>query len=243
MRNVASWASRNPWTARFLIIFLYLPLNIAGLMLGDLLFDRGYEFPSFVLYGACLVALAVILYYPSRRHAIFLKNFYVKRKSADFLLLFSTVCMIAFIGNHLNTGKTFSLITKAGGLSATGNYEASSFTASVHPKKPIKKIVQKKQLRKKVVSLIKTLRKKYRDTSDGTKILLIFLAVVVIAATVVLLLGLVCAIGCGGAEAISYILLTLGVGLGIFLTFLIFKRLSRNHPKNQEIKPPPSQGT
>lgn len=243
MRNVSTWASLHPWTARFLIIFLYLPLNLAGIVLGDLLFDMGLEFHSFVLYGACLVALVVIVYYPSRRYAIFQKNYYVKRKAADFLLLFSTVCMIAFTGNHFNTGKTFSLITHAGGLPSSGSYHASAEITTVQPKKPVKKIGQKKQLRKKVVSFIKNLRKKYKTDSDGTRILLIFLAVIVLAATVLTLLVLVCAIGCGGAEAIAYILLTLGVALGIFLTFLIFKRLSRNHPKNQYIKPSPAQGT
>jgi hypothetical protein len=151
--------------------------------------------------------------------------------------------MIAFTGNHLNTSRSFSLITPAGGLPTAGIIYAPTSNISVHPKKPAKKIVQKKQLRKKVVSLIKALRKKYKDTSDGTKVLLIFLAVLVIAATVLLLLGLICAIGCGGAQAISYIILILGVGLGIFLTFLIFKRLSKDHPKNQEISPPASGRT
>ena len=243
MRKVACWASLHPWTSRFLIIFLYLPLNVAGLFLGDLLFDLGVNFSPFLLYGACFTALGAIVYYPTRRHQVFIKNIFVKRKAADFVLLASTVCMIAFTGNQLNTSNSYSLITTAGGLPASGSFAAYSERASVQPKKPVKKVVQKKQLRKKMVSLIKSLRKKYKDTSDGTKVLLIFLAVLVIAATVLLLLGLICAIGCGGAEAITYLLLTLGVGLGIFLTFLIFKRLSRNHPQNQKIKPPPSQRT
>ena len=242
MRKLACWASLHPWTARFLIVFLYLPLNIAGIVLGDLLFDLGVEFPPYILYTACFIALATIAYYPSRRYSAYMKNFFVKRKTADFVLLLSTVCMIVFTGNQLNhQQKNYSLINPLGGSPAAVN--TISGIASVQPAKPVGKTVSKKQLRKKVVSLFKSFRKKYKDMPDGVKILYILLAALVIFVTLYLILAFACAISCGGLQAIGYIVLLLGIGLGIFVTVLIFKRLSKNHPKNQPVKPPPSERT
>ncbi len=242
MRKLACWAAQHPWTARFLIVFLYLPLNIAGVVLGDLLFDLGVVFPPYILYTACFIALAAIAYYPSRRYPVYIKNFFLKRKVADFLLLFSTVCMITFTGNQLNSPQTYSLITPAGGIPSINSHSFIGI-ASVQPTKPAGKTVTKKQLRKKVVSLLKSMRKKYKDMPDGVKILYILLAAVVIFVTLYLILALACSISCGGLQTIGYLALLLGIGLGIFVTILIFKRLSRNHPKNREIKPPPSERT
>ena len=230
MRKIACWAASHPWSARFILVFLYLPLNIAGIVLGDLLFDIGIEFPPYILYTACFIALATMAYYPSRRYPVFTKNFFAKRKTADFMLLCCTVCMIAFTGNHLNSGQTYSLINSAGGSPSAGNYYSG--IASVRPAQPAGKTVTKKQLRKKVFSWLKSMRKKYKDMPDGVKILYILLAALVIIVTLYLILALACSISCGGLQAIGYVLLLLGIGLGIFVTVLIFKRLSRNHPKN-----------
>src|ERR1700704_1143341 len=98
MRKISHWASHNMWLTRFIIIGIYLLLNLIGLFLGDLLFSVGLVMKPLFLFAACSIVLFGLFLYPSQKEKNKYRNFYLRRKTADLFLAASTFLFIAYGG-------------------------------------------------------------------------------------------------------------------------------------------------
>ena len=242
MRKISSWAAGHKWSVRILMVLLYLPLNFLGLVIGDLIFDFGITLSGYFLLSLFVIVLFVIYRYPksASRKTRNEASFYYKRKASDLILISCTFCMICFTGNQLNVAHPFTLTTVAIPYNNTANNTTTSVSASAAAKvisSPVSTPSHRKAIKKKFRNILQQLRAKYKRSEDGTKILLIFVAILLAIIIVLLVATLACAIGCGGAEAIAYILLTLGSAAAIFALVKVIQRLNRGP---REKKPVPA---
>ena len=241
MRKLSVWASSHPWMTRCLIFLLYIPLNVLGIITGDLLYDFGWVLPGYFLLLLLLIVVLVVFHYPTRKCAIDKNTFYKRRKLLDLTLAVCTFCMVCFTGNQKNAEKPFSLTTSV--ISVPVAIPAITINEDGIKKKNSfsKPNVTKKETRRKARAFLKQVRKKYKDLSDGEKILLIFLSVLVAVALVVLLAGLACSIACAGSEALAYVVFFLGTGAVVFFLVKIIQKIVRkSRTKQSEKKPVPT---
>ena len=228
MRKLSLWASDHPWTARVLIISLYIPLNLLGIITGDVLYDVGVIFPGSFILSLISIVLLLVFYYPSR-NARSPGSSYGKQKAFDFLLAMCTFCMVCFTGNQKNVEHPFTLTTKV--ISVPVSTIQPSFPNSTFTEDPGKPKLSKKDSWKKKKTFFKQIRKKYKDLSDGEKILLVFLTIVVAIGLIALLAALACSIACAGSEALAYVVFFLGTGAITFLAVHLIHKILRKRKK------------
>ena len=220
MKSISKWAHGHKWSSRLIIIFLIYPvLNIFGWILGGMISLEGWQFNEGWYYLLAILFILVAANYPrgSKRHT--LKNFYFRRKISDSLLATLSFCFIVLSGNR--SGYTESIVAP---VFAT----VKNLSAATTEKPSVKK--EKKALKK----LFKKLLHKYRKASDGEKVLLIILTIVVALALIYLLAALSCSIACGGAEGLAYVVFTLGLGGIVFGVVRVIRSISRKSRKKKE---------
>jgi len=235
MKKISLWARHHRWQTRFLILVIYIALNLTGLFLGDVLFASGVVISSFVIYAVCFVFLMGLILYPSRKDKASYKNFYHRQKLNDFILGATTFLLIVSVGNHYNASQSLSHSP------FQSVYAIASTTASTEPNKiedPAKTIVKKKKgiknLRQKLKENIRLLRKEYKDASKGEKTALIILSVIIALGLLLLLGSLSCSISCSGSEGGAIVVAVLGTGLIIFLLVRVIKRINRGKPEKEK---------
>lgn len=231
MRKVSVWAFQHPWTARLIIISLYIPINFLGIITGDLLYDFGIVFPGMFLLSLIAIVILLTFYYPSYKKTSENSNSYKKQKAFDLLLGICTFCMICFTGNQKNVQHPFSLTTEVISVPIPTAY-VTEINSPVKEKTGIaKQKLTKKENKKKAKNFFKQLRKKYKDLSDGEKILLVFLTVVIALILLYLLAALACTIACAGSEALAYVVFFLGTGGIIYLAVHLIIKIVRKRQK------------
>src|SRR6476620_1684132 len=95
MKQLSYWAKANPRTARILIVLIYLFLNIAGLLVGSLLWASGIELTGSFMLMLALAVVSLYLLYPK-------KAVYYMRKVFHGLMAVSTFLIITVVGNQLH---------------------------------------------------------------------------------------------------------------------------------------------
>jgi uncharacterized iron-regulated membrane protein len=195
MKHISIWAKKHKTSARWFIVFLYLPLNILAIYNGMLLSDIELQLGSSFLYTTVLCILLLFLLYRSNAS-------YFRRKSMHFLMAVCTYFLVLFAGNQVNTPKpqfpffeTVNAVEQAPLLSKVNNREAVKFKPSVKQ--------YKKELRK-------IARNETKKTPQWVKILLTVLVVVVAAGLMYVLAALACTIACNGSEALAWIVFLAG---------------------------------
>jgi len=243
MRKISHWASCHIWLTRFIIIGIYLLLNLMGLFLGDLLFSVGVVIKPLFLFAPCSIVLVGLFLYPSQKERNKYRNFYLRHKTADLFLATSTFLFITYGGNHLNNIKS----------AGTSNLYAASVSIPIpsndtkllpnkvlrenkDPQPETKKPLSKKELKKMLKSKLHEWRKHYKEAGSGGKAALIILSILVAVGLIFLLSALACSIACSGAEALSIIVLILGVGLIIFLLVRVIQRITKGPSKLRKDK-------
>ena len=241
MRKISHWASRHTWLTRFIIIGIYVLLNLIGLFLGDLLFSVGVVINPLFLFAISSMVLTGLFLYPSRKEKNKYRNFYLRHKTADLFLASSTFLFLTYGGNHLNNSKP----------SRNSNLYAASVSVPANdtrllpnkvirenkdPQPETKKPLSKKALKKMLKSKLHEWRKHYKEAGSGGKAALIILSILVAAGLIFLLAALACSIACSGAEALSVIVLILGVGLIIFLLVRVIQRITKGPRKLRKEK-------
>ena len=227
MKTIAIWGRNNKMPARFIIVISYVLLNLIALFLGDLLHSINLAFTP--LFCAVTVVLTLVGYmmYPLKSRKSAYRNFFIRQKSADFILVTATFLFIVYLGNALNNHQnTFRNPVQAISF-ITGN-----ISASIHSSPVEKKISGKKDLRKKIRAEIKSLRKAYKESTKGQKTVYIILAV--LAALILLygLTGLACSIACSGSEALAIVVGIVGLAGIIFGLIKVIQRITRGKPKD-----------
>lgn len=247
MKKISIWARDHKWPARIIIVFSILLLNVIGIYTGILLNDSGIKISvSLLFFFAILYAIGFISY-PSKKnkekkHSA--SAFYIRQKSCDFLLAFSTFCMFIYMGNHPGQFFQHNL--------AFNSAKATSFSfpkdSSVKSYKPINEFLasmkdangntlkwkERKLLLKEQVRAIKH----SSEISNGNKTLLIILSVIAAILLIGLVASLACSLSCAGSEVAAFILGFGGTALIIWLLVVVIRKISRKKMKEPE-KPQP----
>ena len=244
MKHLSYWASKNVWLTRFIILFIYVLLNIVGLTTGDMLFDAGIELnQAFFLLCIGLTILGVFIY-PRHNKKRSSPKLYRLHKSADAILGAATFLLIVFIGNQLNAVTGINPVNGAQLVSTTVDNNKSFLT--VHPKENKKAIAEKKkrnklsfrEWKKQMKAGITIIRNAYRQDKNGERILLISLSVVVAVILILLLAALSCEIACAGAEALAIILFIAGTFGIVFALVRVIQRINTKYNKLRDNKQP-----
>lgn len=215
MKRLSTWARAHAATSRFLIVCIYILLNISGLFVGDILNSMGFTFNPIVWFVIMITTLMGVFIYPSRKLKSSYKNFYKRQKFADGILITSTFFFIIYFGNTFgHTPQTSIASSFAVSIMNTG-YSSTNVVAS------------KKEVRKNLRQKIKEIRKQYKQSTKGQKTLYIILAILAAAGLIYLMLGLSCSIACSGSEALAYIVGGVGIGAIIFGLVKLIQRITR----------------
>ena len=215
MRALSLKAKNHPWLTRFIIIFLLYPIiNICGFALGIIFNQEGFYITAITWYVLIFLTLVLATFYPRNR----MRLSYYRRKTFDFFLALSSLSFILISGNHFIDSNPVNNFNQA----------QASFKPSAHiTEKPAG---GKKKNTKK---FIKHLIKKYKQASDGEKVALIILTIIIALAAVYLLAVLSCSIACSGLEALAYVVFLLGLGGIIFGVAKIIGNINRKSKKKE----------
>lgn len=245
MRKISYWARNHIWATRFIIVGIYVLLNITGIVLGDLLFSLDVTMEPVFLYCTCFIFLAGMFLYPSKNEKSKYRNFYRSQKTADLVLIVCTFFMIMYGGNHLNTIKPggASNLYAASFISSPNN-SSPTVTNNIIPDgkdatvEPIKKPLSKKEIKKKLKNKLHELRKLYKEATEGEKALLIALAVLIALGLFLLILSLSCSIACSSSGGLAIAVAVIGSALIVFLLVRVIQRITKGPRKSRIPKTP-----
>lgn len=243
MKKISFWAREHKWLSRILIVLGFVALNATGIVTGILLKDIGVVLSSIVFLLFIIFYLFGILIYPlrsqTRRSAG--NRFYKKQKTADVILAASAFFMIVYLSNRPDSLFRFETLRSMGAISsslpkdstATTYKSITAFSASLKDKDgKILKWKEKKKLLKEQVRGIK----KAKDVSEGGKVGLIILSVVVALGLVYLLGALSCSLSCNGSDAAALLVGVGGLALIIFLLVITIKAINHKNKKQKKNK-------
>ena len=207
MKKISIWGKLHKWPARFIIAFSNIALLIIGLFVGINLSELNISLPLVLMIVFIACYFGSIIYYPTKElKSVFNKSaFYIRQKSCDFMLAASTFCMIVYLSNRPENIFNNSVSVNAAVSSATSFPRDSSlktfktieaFKASLKDEtgKPLKWKAKKKLLKEQVRAI-----KKADDMSNGAKVALIILSVIVALGLLYLVAALSCSLFCGGS--------------------------------------------
>ncbi len=224
MKRVSFWALHHKGWARILIVISYFFLNFIGLICGDLLYSINIQLTPPFFYITTSVVLFTFLIYPGRKTNKQYKKIYIRQKISDVLLLTATFLFIVYSSNSYNYGRSLNPLNSAFGsliIPVVSNKDNDHLLK--YNKSQLSKNVNKKQLR----SLIKSVRKKYKDSTKTEKTIYIILAILAAFGAILLIGALSCNIACAGSEALAYIILLLGIGGVIFGLVKLIQSIKR----------------
>lgn len=199
MKQLSYWAKLHPKTARVSIILLHIPLNIAGIVTGLLLFDLNVSMGQAFIYS--LITITLLLFLFERK-----KTPYYTRKFLHLTMAVCTYLLFVFAGNQVHQPKPYFPFSQS--VNAVGTSLLS--TTISKPLQAKEKKPQKKLSRKESKNLFLKVDEKVNNLPLWAKIVLIFLAVVVAAGLLYVLAALACTISCNGSEALAVIVALVG---------------------------------
>lgn len=226
MKKIAFWARENKNTARVTIIGFYILLNLLALFTGDVFHSLNIEFTPLFFALAFVLTIIGWIFYPSKSIKKGYKNFFVRQKSADFILVTATFLFIVYAGNALNrNSNTFYNPVQAISIVPPSNSPHITYSSEAKPS------VSKKSFSKKIRVEIKSLRKAYKNSTKSQKTLYIILAILAAAALSYGLAAVACGISCSGSEALAIAVFAVGLGGIIFGLVKLIQRINRGKPK------------
>ena len=240
MKKISIWAKAHTWHARLLIVFIYVLLFAIGINTGKLLkeINVGFSQPYFI---ACVISTLLLwICYPSGKSKSGSSVSYVQRKVFDCSFGAVTFLMLLYAGN--NDVSVFkdqfvqaARITHSAKDSVNyNNHLIKDFIGS------IKGIDVSKLSQKEKIKLIKKQIKKInqdKETSKGSKTLLIILSILIALGLLFGLAALSCSIACSSSGALAIIVALAGTFVIVFFLVKIIKRISNPPPAKKEEKP------
>ncbi|MEO9022418.1 MAG: hypothetical protein ABI237_09185 [Ginsengibacter sp.] len=232
MRKISVWAYHHKFLARIGIICIYILLNVLGLFTGDMFHSFGIVFNSLFLLITVTICIAGLIFYPSKKLKFTYKNYYLRQKSSDILLISATFLFIMYAGNSMNN-RVKPLISSYAAviLNPNSKTKINDSSSDINTNAPS---FSKKQQRKNFRTFVKQIRKKYKDSTKGQRTLYTILALIAAGGLIVLLGGLACSISCGGSEALAFIVFFTGLGGIIFGLVKLIQHINRGRPKKVE---------
>jgi len=245
MKKISQWAKNHIWPARIIIVAGILILNGAAILTGLLLKDLHVEIPASFFIVLVFISLMATFCYPAKKYKenFTPQAFYKRQKTNDVILLSAAFCMFVCISNHKNPVETYFQALNAVSASkptspkdsTLKNYKSvTAFSASIKDENgKLLKWKERKKLLKEQVKAIK----KSKEISDGGKVALIILSVIVALGLVYLVAALACSLSCSGSDAAAVIVGIGGGALVIFLLILAIRAITGK--KKKTIKSPP----
>lgn len=247
MKKLSLWAKHHKWQARLIITIAYLVLIFLGIITGFLLGDLRVTIPYWIMYVFILMAVFAAYYYPGRRPAKAdwaKKNAHYRRqKTCDGLLVAATFLMVMCIANEPRHSFRYSFFFNPVNAASVSVMPKDSARNSYLPMKAYQNSMQDdagnllkwKERKKRIKTQVKAIRKA-NDLTDGQKIALILLAVLIGLGIGFGIVALSCNLTCGGS-ALGSVALVCGVGLLILAFVLVIKKLSGKKKKVTESPP------
>lgn len=233
MKSISMWAASHKALAQICIVAIYLALNLLGLFTGDLFNSIGIIFNPLFLLIPLTISILGLIFYPSKKNKYFIKNFYIKQKFTDCLLAVATFLFIVFTGNSFKNFTINAPTSFVFGFVSTTSPPAKLITEKDYKQSPQ---LSKKQFRKSIRSMVKNIRKTYKESTKTGKTIYIILAILAAAALIYLLAGLACSISCAGAEAWAYVVFFVGLSAIVFGLVKLIQRITRGKPNKEKLQ-------
>jgi membrane protein implicated in regulation of membrane protease activity len=253
MKKLSIWAKGHKWQSRFIIVASFILLTGCGLIAGFLLDELSINLPFALLVVVISLFIFAGISYPAWKRVTTEKGrtrFYFRQKTCDLLLASCTFLMVVCIAN--NPGQSLRYSTPVfnpvmGSIAVTPKdsvkrtyISLAEFKKSMMDEngKPLKWKERKKLLKTQIRAIHRS-----AEISDGGKVALIILSILVAVALVIGIGALSCSISCGGSEGLAIIVFILGIaGVSLLLVYVIKRILGK---KKKEIRNPetPPPGT
>lgn len=238
-KKLSFWARDHKWSSRFIIVFSFIIMNFLGVITGMLFNELDINFPRwFMLLSIVGFSFAWLQYPTSRQDHI---GTYVLRKTSDAVLIGTTFFMFLYFGNRQVMPISSSIFSASAVIptsvpkDSTKNYKSlEDFKKSLQDKngKPLKWKERKKLLKEQVKAI-----KKDKTMSDGGKVGLIILCVLLAVILAYGVAALSCSLSCSGSEGAAVVVAILGLAGIALLTFFLIRSIVRKS-KKEKIKEP-----
>ena len=240
-KQLSFWAREHKWPSRFIIIFSFIIMNALGIITGLLVSDLELTFSAWFIVLSVLTFGIAWLKYPGKKQVtdrIEKNRVYVFRKTCDAVLIGTTFMMFVYFGNRQVTPLTVSVFpTSAVNAFSLPKDSTKSYKSLEEFKKSLKdengkplKLKERKKILKQQLKAIK----KDKTTSEGGKVVLIILCILLAFALAIGVGALSCSLSCSGSEGAAVVVAILGlVGVGL-LTFFVIASIVRKSRRERE---------
>lgn len=234
--KISSWAKRNPWPSRVMIVVSHLLLTAFAILLGWILIELRITLPSIIFLSAVLIFSFGVIIYPlkaEKRVKYGKIEFYKKQKFADLLLVTSTFLIILQGGNSYFSNemkpieKVWSIAAKACYVKVTPPETVASAIDNPSEKQVEKNITDRKEKRSNLKSKLGNILSEINNSNDGGKAGLGILLIIGSLGLLFLVVALACNLSCSGAEGAAIMVGILGGAAIIFLLLKAFKLMGK----------------
>lgn len=240
MKQLSAWAKINPYSTRFIIVIIHILLFNLGIYTGISLYNLGVMFPLSTLYGLTICFIILAFLYPVGKqwaNKLQKKDYYVVRKSFDFLVATCSFVMVVLVANNsLNSyyGETVNASLYEKEVDKTKNPNAQEILASLsHRDKSSLTMSERRILKKEFKRLLPLYVKAKLRKDDDTagKIALTLLAIIGAVGLLYLVAALACNLSCTGSEGAAILVSLLGLIGVIFLLIIVIRKIYNKKPK------------
>lgn len=234
--KTSTWAKRNQWTARILIVLSHLLLTIFAILLGSILTNLGISIPGYISLFACMIFSIGLTIYPIKKEKWVRYNkleFYQRQKLADLMLAGATFIMVLQLGNgYFNSEikpveRVWNITAQACYVKLTQPETVVSAIENPTEEQLEKNITNRKEKRSTLKSKLEKLLPQINNSSEGGKTGLGILLIIGSLGLLFLVVALACNLSCSGAEGAAVMVGILGGAAIIFLLLKAFKMMGK----------------
>lgn len=225
MIRISFWASKHQLAARALLAVFHIALFSATVFVAVLLDQINVHLHYTVpLVALGLLVASIILYPAERKTRSFLKN-YLKRKSCEFVFLWSTLICVCFVFNNDVRVSFFNSYQTLNGSFVSSKDKVTETRSKSN-------VFSKKTVKQQFKELLKELKRSKK--ASGDKAGLIILTILGGLALTFVVLALSCSLACNGSEGLAIAVLIGGVAAVIFLMVFLIKKINQSHVMKEE---------
>jgi hypothetical protein len=242
--RLSHWAKKHIAASRIIIVLGHVLLTIIAVFLSFMLRDFGISLGSTIQWFLISVYLIALFTYPSKNQKVTrynIRQFYIRQKTCDLLLISTTFILIIQQGNQALIFRNIPLLNSFSSSTQAAvpvRILSTNLDSSEGLKESIKKNDlsegAKKDVRKSLKLKLSSFIKKHRKNAEDDRLGWTILAVMGGIALLLLIAVLSCNLSCSGAEGAA---LLLGIGGGGLVIFLFIKLMIKFYRKKEGQKP------
>jgi hypothetical protein len=245
MRKISLWGKHHPWSARIIIIVSTFIISAIAFYLGENTRNNGYTMSSYLFVIICVFYFSTLLAYPNRRKSntqLKSASHYGYRKYSDFILAACSFGIFFYAGNDpsklANLPRGLYAASPLAGIKDPVPYKSlPAFYKSLRDENG--KLLKWKERRKLLKQQLKGI-KHSDEMSQGAKVLLTILCVLVAIGLLYLVAALACSLSCNGSGAAAVLVAIGGTALIVFLFVLAMRGIHRSRTQHKKIAFDPS---